>query len=93
MRGLPGAEANRNDVVVGLVERWADQIVHGGIGNDEGLLAVALHLQDTRDERPGLGHEETPGLEEEPAFEAAQACSTAAAYSATLAVASNGPPW
>ena len=58
------------DLVVGLVERWADEVVHGGVGDDEVLGAVLLGVEDAGEQRAGLGDEEAAGLEEEVGVEA-----------------------
>jgi hypothetical protein len=34
------------DLVVSLVEGWADEVVHGGVGDDEALGAVLLGVED-----------------------------------------------
>ena len=53
------------NLVVGLVERGADEIVHAGVGDDEGLFAVLLYVEDRGEERAGLCDEEASGLEEQ----------------------------
>ena len=52
-----------------LVERGADKVVHGGVGNDEGLFAVALYRENPGDESAGLGDKEAAGLDEQAAVE------------------------
>ncbi len=54
-----------NNFVVGVVERRADEVVHGGVGDDEGLAAVLLHVEDAGEECACLGDDEAAGLEEE----------------------------
>ena len=77
-----------------LVERGADQVVHGGVGDHEGLFAVALHVEHARHQRPGLGDEKAARLDEQAAVETAERLSMAAAYSPTLAAASKAAwPW
>ena len=55
-----------------LVKRRADQVVHGRIGDHEGLFAVSLHLENSRNESSGLRHQEAAGLQQQPAVEAVQ---------------------
>src|ERR1035437_649428 len=69
---LPFPRPYRHDLVMGLVKRRADEVVHGGVGNDEGLLAVLLDLEDAGNQRPGLGDEEAARLDEQPPIEALQ---------------------
>ena len=64
-RGLPCRLFYRNDLVVGVVERGADEIVHGGVGDDEGLAAVFLYVEDASEEGSGLGYDEAAGFEEQ----------------------------
>ncbi len=63
----PGAARllHRKDLVVGLVEGGADEVVHAGVGDDEGLGAVLFHVEDGGEEGAGLGYEEAARLEEE----------------------------
>ena len=55
------------DLVVGLVERGADEVVHAGVGDDEGLGAVLLDVKDAGEQAAGLGDDEAAGLEEQAA--------------------------
>jgi hypothetical protein len=48
-----------------VVERWPDEIVHGGVGDDECFAAVFLDVEDAGEESSGLGYDESAGLEEE----------------------------
>ncbi len=64
--GLPDGQ----DLVVSLVECGADEIVHAGVGDDEGLAAILLHGDDGGEEGSGLGDEETSGFEEQMQAEA-----------------------
>lgn len=50
---------------MGVIERRADEIVHGGIGDDEGLAAVLLDYEDAGEQGTCLGDDEASGLEEE----------------------------
>lgn len=52
------------DLVVGLVERRSDQIVHAGVSDDEGLVAVVFDIEDAGQERTGLGDEKAARFEE-----------------------------
>ena len=71
--GAARTRADRNNVVVRLVERGTDEIVHGRVGNHEGLVAVALDDEHTGNEGTGLGNEESAGLDEQLAFKAGKA--------------------
>ena len=55
-----------------LVEGWADEVVHGGVGDDEVLGAVLLGVEDAGEERSGLGYEEAAGFEEQVGVEAVE---------------------
>ncbi len=50
---------------MGVVERGADEVVHGGVGDDEGFAAVFLDVEDSGEEGSGLGDDEAAGFEEE----------------------------
>ncbi len=63
---------DREDLVVGLVEGRADEVVHGGVGDDEVLGAVLLGVEDAGEQRSGLGDEEAAGLEEQVGVEAVE---------------------
>ncbi len=54
--------AHRLDVVMRLVERRADQIVHRRIDDDEALVAF-LHILDRGDEDAGIAHDQPARLE------------------------------
>ena len=47
-RRARGRLAHRADVVVGVVERGANEVVHPGIDDDEGLGLAALHIEHAR---------------------------------------------
>ena len=51
--------------MVGLIERGTDEVVHAGVGDNEGLGAVFLDEEDTGKECSGLGDDETTGFEQE----------------------------
>ena len=51
--------------MVGVVERGPDEVVHRGVGDDEGLAAVFLDVEDAGEEGSGLGYDEAAGFEEE----------------------------
>ena len=69
---LPCPRPHGNNLVPGLVERGTDQVVHRRVGDDEGLFAVALHVEYARHQRPGLGDKKTSRLDEQASFEIAQ---------------------
>jgi hypothetical protein len=54
-----------NDLVVGVVEGGADEVVHGGVGDDEGLAAVFLDVEDAGEKCAGLGYDEAAWFEEQ----------------------------
>ena len=62
---LSGWLLDGDDLVVGVVERGADEVVHGGVGDDEGFGAVLLDVEDAGEEGSGLGDDEAAGFEEE----------------------------
>ena len=67
----PGrALANGADVVVRRIQRRADQIVHAGIDDDEGLGLAALYVDDARHQDAGIADDEAAGLENELAVKA-----------------------
>ena len=51
--------------MVGVVEGGPDEVVHRGVGDDEGFAAVFLDVEDSGEEGSGLGYDETAGLEEQ----------------------------
>ena len=73
MRGSPARAAHGHDLVMRLVERGTDEVVHGRVGDDEGLFTVVLDVEHAGEQRAGLGDEEAAGLDEQAAFEAARA--------------------
>jgi hypothetical protein len=52
-----------------LVERGTDEVVHGSVGDDECLFAVALDVEHARYEGAGLRDEKTTGLDHDASFE------------------------
>src|SRR5207302_8128108 len=63
-RGLPCWLLDWDDLVVGVVEGGADEVVHGGVGYDEDLRAVFLDVEDSGEEGSGLGYDEAAGFKE-----------------------------
>ena len=51
--------------MVSVVEGGADEIVHGGVGDDEGLAAVFLDVEDAGEECTGLSDDEAARFEEQ----------------------------
>ncbi len=49
--------------MVRVVERRADEIVHGGIDDGEGTLGAHLHVDDAGDENAGVTDNHTTGFE------------------------------
>jgi len=56
---------------VSLVERGADEVVHGGVGDDEGFAAIFFDVEDGGEQGSGLSDEEASGFEQEMKVEAA----------------------
>ena len=52
----------RDDFMIGVVERRADEVVHRGVHDDEILFARALHILDARDEDAGVAGNEPARL-------------------------------
>ena len=65
--------ADRNDLVVTLVERGPDQIVHPGIDDHEFLVLGLLDVADAGEEDAGIADEQTARLEQHPQADRAQA--------------------
>ena len=63
--GLSAGLLDGEDLVVGLVERRADEVVHAGVGDDEGLGSVLLDEEDAGEQSSSLRHDEAAGFEEE----------------------------
>ena len=68
-----GGLADGEDLVVGVVERRADQVVHGGVGDDEGLFAVLFDEEDAGEQSASLSDDEAAGFEEEMGWLAGEA--------------------
>ena len=56
---------HRNDLVPGVVERRADEIVHAGVDDDEGLGLALLHIEDARHEHARIADDQPARLEHE----------------------------
>ena len=69
---LPCPRPHRHNLVMRLVERRPDQVVHRRIRNHKRLLPVALHLQHPRHQRSRLRHQKPPRLKQQLAFETLQ---------------------
>ncbi len=54
-----------DDLVVSVVERGTDEVVHGGVGDDEGFGAVFFDVENAGQESTGLGYDEAARFEEE----------------------------
>lgn len=63
--GFSAGLADGDDLVVRVVERGTDEVVHRGVGDDEGFSAVLFDDEDAGEERSCLRDEEAAGLEEE----------------------------
>ena len=68
--GRAASAIDGEDLVVSLVEGWADEVVHRRVGDDEALGAVLLGVEDAGEQRAGLGDEEATGLQEQVGVEA-----------------------
>ena len=78
-RGAPGAACATGQIVVRLVERRADEIVHRGVDDDEGLGLAALHVEHAVTQDAGIADDQPARLEDERAVEARVARLTTAA--------------
>ena len=63
---------DRADVVVGVVERRADEVVHAGVEDDEGLGGALLDVHDLGDQDAGIADEDAAGLEQDAGAEIAE---------------------
>ena len=63
---------NGNNLVVRAVERWANEVVHGCVDNQEALAVVFLPINHTRQEHARGADDGATGLEEEVDVELAQ---------------------
>ncbi len=88
VRARPATRLDGHNLVVRLVERGADEVVHRRIRDDECLAAVPLHVQHARHQRSRLRDEKSPRLKQQSSFEALERRITAAAYSRTRAAGS-----
>ena len=70
--GLPGA--NGKDLMVRVVKRRADKIVHRRIDNDEGFGLAPLHVEDACDENAGVARDQPSRLEDQAAVERPKPC-------------------
>ena len=82
-RRLPCWLSDRDDLVVGVVERGADEIVHSSVSNDEGFGAVLFDDEDAGEECAGLSDDEAAGFEEEMGLLVGETFVNAAAYFST----------
>ena len=55
---------------MGLVKRWADQVVHRRVDDDKGLAVALLDVNHLRHQHPGVAHDQTPRLENRLALQA-----------------------
>src|SRR4029078_2431686 len=60
------------DLVMGLIKRWADQVVHAGIDDDERLGLSVLEIEDARHQNSGIADDQPAGLEDQLTIEAAR---------------------
>src|SRR5439155_16806974 len=60
-----GGGADRPDAVEGVVQRRPDQVVHGGVLDNEVLAARLLGEDDAADEYAGVADDKAPRLEDE----------------------------
>src|SRR5438067_371788 len=64
--------ADRHNLVVTLVERGPNEIVHAGVHDHEFLLRGLLEITDAGEQDTGVAHEESTGLEQHPQADLAQ---------------------
>ena len=57
--------AQRNDLVIGLVQRGTDEIVHGRIDDHKLAIAVGLAIKDARQQQAGFGHDGAARLDQD----------------------------
>src|SRR6185369_3663080 len=67
-----GILANRPHIMMCLIERGSDEIVHAGIHDDERFGLAALEIKRTRDQDACVADDEATGLEYEHAIEIAR---------------------
>ena len=60
---VPAVAGDGDNFVVGIIEGRPDEIVHGGVDDDEAFLSGALHIFDPSDEDAGVADDETAGLD------------------------------
>src|SRR5208337_2521163 len=65
--------ANRNNLVIGTVERGTHEVVHSGVHHDEVLLAVSLHVEHAGQQDARVAHQGAARLEDQPVLGGAQA--------------------
>ena len=75
---------DRQNLMVGLVERWPDEVVHPRICDYESLTPIALDHQNPGQQSAGLGDQKPARFEQEANLEPGESRSTAAAYFADL---------
>ena len=81
------------NLVVGLVERRPDEVVHAGIRDYESLSPIALHVENPGQQSTRLGDQETARLNQQTYLQTLEGASIAAAYFSTLAAGESPPPW
>ena len=57
---------DRHDIVMGVVERGTDQIVHAGVENEEMFAFALLGVDHARHQHPGIGGDHPSRLEDQP---------------------------
>src|SRR5438874_12470974 len=63
---------HRYDLVIALVKRWPDQIVHSSVDNREFSLRRFFDVKDARQQHSGVPNEEATGLDQNANTELAQ---------------------
>src|SRR2546430_15796056 len=63
---------DRHNLMITLVERGPDEIVHAGVHDHEFLLRGLLEIADAGEQDTGVAHEESTGLEQHPQPDLAQ---------------------
>src|SRR5207247_2612458 len=56
---------HRKDLVPGVVQRWAQQVIHRRIGYHEALCSAMLEIFDAGEQKPGVADKRTAGLEQD----------------------------
>src|SRR5262249_5632626 len=62
---------HRPNLMMRVIQRWTDEIVHGSVDDNEVLYLAALHEQHARNQNTGIADQETARLKNQSAVETA----------------------